>query len=82
MVNAAQLSGSLRPDQAGSERLIRTIHAETNRRVRDLSVNVLNGRVIVNGTCHSYHVKQLVTRAVFTAMDRATLVNQVAVARG
>ncbi|MFQ5731294.1 MAG: hypothetical protein ACE5KM_04985 [Planctomycetaceae bacterium] len=62
-----------------SDSLADCIDRATYRQVRDLSVNVQGGRVSVSGRSRSFYVKQLVTRAVQTAVPHARLSNNVLV---
>jgi osmotically-inducible protein OsmY len=50
-------------------------------RLRDLSVTLHEGRVLLRGTAVSYHVKQLAQHLALRALGNAALVNELDVLR-
>lgn len=54
------------------------VEARVNRRVRDLRVESVGGRVTLHGRTDSYHVKQLAQHAVLAA-GRTLLANHIQV---
>ena len=46
----------------------------TGRRIRDLSIDVRPGRVVLHGQANSYHVKQLAQHGLCNALPRSVRV--------
>jgi hypothetical protein len=54
--------------------------ARTGRRVRGLTVEVGEGKVVLRGQADSFHVKQLAQHGVWDLLPTAKLVNAIEVA--
>lgn len=61
------------------ELLVERVKARTGRRVRDLSVEVFNEKVVLRGWAESFHVKQLAQHGVWDLLPTAKLNNQIEV---
>jgi hypothetical protein len=53
--------------------------ARTGRRVRELSVEVFDERIVLRGKAESFHVKQLAQHGVWDLLPAAKLNNQIEV---
>jgi hypothetical protein len=51
----------------------------TDRRVRNLAVEVRTGRVVLRGRAKSYHIKQLAQRGAQDVLPHAELINAIVV---
>jgi hypothetical protein len=54
--------------------LERMVLESTGRRIRDLSIDVRPGRVVLRGQANSYHVKQLAQHGLCNALPRTVRV--------
>jgi hypothetical protein len=54
--------------------LERMVLESTGRRIRDLSIDVRPGRVVLRGQASSYHVKQLAQHGLCNALPRTVRV--------
>jgi hypothetical protein len=61
------------------ELLEERVLARTGRRVRDLSVEVHEEKVVLRGRAESFHVKQLAQHGVWELLPAAKLTNQIQV---
>jgi len=57
----------------------RAVHRQTSGGVRNLSVEVNGGGVLLKGRCSTYYCKQLAQTAAMDASGRETLNNQITV---
>jgi hypothetical protein len=62
-----------------SELLLQRISKWTGRRVRNLSIEVGGGRIVLRGKAKSFHIKQLAQRGVQEIMPNAKLENAIVV---
>jgi hypothetical protein len=53
--------------------------ARTGRRVRDLSVEVMEGKVVLRGRAESFHIKQLAQHGVWDLLPTVKLNNEIEV---
>ena len=58
-----------------SELLVQRITKWTGRRVQNLTVEVMHGRVVLRGLTKSFHIKQLAQRGAQEALPNLKLVN-------
>jgi len=54
--------------------------ARTGRRIRDLSVEVVEEKIVLRGQAESFHVKQLAQHGVWDLLPEAKLQNAIVVA--
>jgi|GraSoiStandDraft_16_1057320.scaffolds.fasta_scaffold7807375_1 hypothetical protein len=54
--------------------LERVVLQSTGRRIRDLSIDVRPGRVVLHGQANSYHVKQLAQHGLCSALPNTVRV--------
>ena len=54
--------------------LERVVLESTGRRVRDLSIEMRPGRIVLRGQANSYHVKQLAQHGLCNALPRTVRV--------
>ncbi len=59
--------------------LARTIASLTHHQVRDLTVELLHDRLVINGRSSSYYLKQLATQAARAAYPNVELMNEISV---
>lgn len=64
-------------DQGLVTRLERLVHGRTGSRIRDLSIEVLDDQVILNGRANTYYAKQLATHAALGEVWPRTLINSI-----
>jgi hypothetical protein len=62
-----------------SELLVQRITKWTGRRVHNLSVEVVGGRVVLRGKTKSFHIKQLAQRGAQEVLANVKLVNAIVV---
>jgi hypothetical protein len=68
-----------RHDGSIQQELERHVHLRTSRRVRDLSVEVQPGAVVLRGRADSYYIKQLAQQGVLDLLPDVHLQNVIAV---
>ena len=68
-----QLSGQLHTE------LERHVHRRTGRRVRDLSIELSPGHVVLRGRADSYYVKQLAQHGIRDLLPQVSLENAIVV---
>jgi hypothetical protein len=64
------------------EEVERHVHLRTGRRVRDLTVVIEGGRIVLRGRAGSYYVKQLAQHSARELMPDAPLDNAICVEPG
>jgi len=76
-------SGPLGINAPGSPQLQyeleRQVHARTNRRVRDLAIELSAERVVVRGRANTYYVKQLAQHGIRDVLPQVRLENAIVV---
>jgi hypothetical protein len=76
---ATRTEAAPRPGLPTVSELIRFVHRQTQRQVRDLAIHQRDDRMVVTGRADTYYAKQLVTQAILTAAPAVQLVNEVSV---
>lgn len=59
--------------------LEKLVEQRTHRRIRNLRVEVGDGRVVLKGRAGSYHLKQLAQHGILDVMPKVRLVNAIEV---
>ena len=70
---------SARPSWPSFAELIRFVHRQTQRQIRELAIHEREDRLVVTGRADTYYAKQLATQAILTAAPAAQLVNEISV---
>ena len=66
------------PDILELERLVRL---RTQHRVKELSIAIENGRIVLHGRVSSFHLKQLAQHGILDVLPRGPVVNAIVVAQ-
>jgi hypothetical protein len=66
------------PDILELERLVRM---RTQHRIKELSIAVEDGRIVLHGRVSSFHLKQLAQHGVLDVLPNSRLVNAIEVAQ-
>lgn len=58
----------------------RVVKRETNFGVREMSVDINDGKIILSGYCRTFYTKQLAQQAALQFVDKSDLINEIRVA--
>jgi hypothetical protein len=73
------INAQTRTSHALVERIEHYIQSRTNGMVRDLTVDISEGEVVISGRTGTYYTKQLATHAVLGSLDDVDLKNNIEV---